>query len=316
MKNKKLSAFVVPVYIYDEKQLSFLEETIVGMLNQSDDMWEAIFINDNSECVGVEELLKKYKKIDSRIHSILLNKRISTGNCRNMGIEWANQNSAEIILYNDADDISHKRRVETVKRIFDEEKDCVVVYSGFEVIDESNKKVPFKNLATPIQEVIEAVERYHPEGDRCWIKFGLYTGYTNITSSTAVRTKLAKLEPFPDEYVSEDMHTWLRYALYGSFRYDSSIPTQYRIPSYANRQTSNQYVNDFNATKVRVDENGFSKTLDLAVEKKIITEENKVFLKLGFLLRLSQSMLEVERIDLAIPLIERVKCNLNMLLPD
>ncbi len=42
------------------------------------------------------------------------------------------------------------------------------------------------------------------EGNNIWIKMGIETGITNITSSTAVRIKFAYQCPFPNEKASED----------------------------------------------------------------------------------------------------------------
>jgi hypothetical protein len=62
-----------------------------------------------------------------------------------------------------------------------------------------------------------------------WIAIGTETGYVNHTSSTAVRTDVALAHPFPDERVSEDAHTWLRYSAGGArFAYLDAPWSAYR----------------------------------------------------------------------------------------
>jgi glycosyltransferase involved in cell wall biosynthesis len=290
MNNKNKVTFITPVYVKDHNGLSFLESTIRGMKSQTDIDWQAIFIDDCSPIEETREVLLKHQLDDERIHVILLENRKSTGMCRNIGIQWAEKNSSSIVLFNDADDISHPDRVKIVRRIFRERPNAMVVYSGLTVIDENDHLVPNNKISEPIMEILESISNQPPQGPNCWYKLGLEAGYTNITSSTAVRTRLAIEEPFPDEFISEDCHTWYRYAAKGDFYYTDEIPTLYRIPSYVIRQSSNSYVDNFNFVKSRVDWDGFSKALDIAISKNVIESSSRLLIEAKFLLRLSESM--------------------------
>jgi hypothetical protein len=90
---------------------------------------------------------------------------------------------------------AHPRRLEVTKDLFLENPQIGVVYSTFEIIDEKNNLTPIERITTSILEILES--HTHPlEGKDVWIKMGTETGYTNLTSSTAVRVKFVSMS-FP-----------------------------------------------------------------------------------------------------------------------
>lgn len=309
MVNEKVT-FVIPAYIKSKEYLYFFEQTLKGLKEQTIDSWQAIVIEDCSPERDVVNVINMYQKEDNRIHAIYLDERKTTGECRNIGIQWAVKLGSPIILFNDADDISHRKRVEWVTNIFRENESVSVVYSNIEVIDENRKPVLQEKLSPAIKRIISELNNQPPIGTNCWYKIGVLSGYVNVTSSTAVRTKLAAQELFPNEYISEDMHTWLRYGACGEFYFDKNCHCQYRVPSFVQRQSSNDYVRDFNANKVRVDCDGFSKALELAAQKQNFTENSKRIIMLRFYMKLMQEMEKEGRQDLVFHLIER--CNLTI----
>lgn len=297
MKND-IATFVIPAYIRSKIYLDFLEQTIQGLINQTDSSWNAIIIEDCSPERGVEELINHYRKMDDRIHVIYLKKRESTGLCRNLGIKWAEKNGSSIILFNDADDISHCNRVKWVKNIFKNNSNISVIYSPIEIIDEHSNRVSENKLSAPIREILDGLKENPPMGANCWYQIGLKTGYINVTSSTSVRTELAVKELFPDEYVSEDSHTWFRYAARGEYYCADQYHCQYRIPSFVVRQSSNSYVKDFNSNKIRIEMDGFRRALEIALENGVINESSKELIEIKFLMRLMESMGKDGRLDL------------------
>jgi hypothetical protein len=65
--------------------------------------------------------------------------------------------------------IYHPRRLEGVKKIFNESPDADIVYSTFEVIDENDILTPVEKLSSPIVEILESY--LQPlEGKNTWIK--------------------------------------------------------------------------------------------------------------------------------------------------
>lgn len=305
MNNKKNVTFVVPAYIESEIYLKFLEETIEGLLKQTDERWNAVIIDDHSPVQGMRLLKDKYP--DQRIHWIHLNERRTTGACRNIGIEWAKQNNTDYILFNDADDISDCNRVKLVKEIFEKNPTIDVIYSSVRVIDENCNEWKGELLPAAIKEIIDVLESKPPVGKNCWYDIGLITGYVNITSSTSVRLELAAEELFPDEMISEDSHTWYRYAARGEFYYSDYIHVSYRIPSFVRRQSSESYTKDFNLDKIRVDKDGFSKAMKIVENKGSIKPEQEKILYFKFLMRLIESMKKNNRLDLCYDL--AMECN-------
>jgi glycosyltransferase involved in cell wall biosynthesis len=232
------------------------------------------------------------RKYFPKIDVIFSERNLGPGVSRNVGVLKALERGCSIILFNDSDDISHPKRLEVVKAIFSENPQIGLVYSTFEVIDESNKPIPIERVSSPILEILES--HANPlEGNDIWIKMGTETGYTNITSSTAVRIKFAYQCPFPNERASEDFHTWMRMSACGAnFRYTPLIPTKYRIPSFMKYQASRTRIglSNFNQIKARVDSDGFSKAIEIALVRNIIKPEEIPMLSAKFYKRLAKSM--------------------------
>ncbi|NJI15982.1 glycosyltransferase [Staphylococcus agnetis] len=308
---KNICTFIIPIYIYENRQLNYLRNTIEGIINQSDENWIAIFINDCSPIQEVDDFINNYRKCDKRINLLSLKKRISTGECRNIGIRWAANQGSEFILYNDADDISHPKRVEITKKLFKEHTNIGVVYSGISVIDENNEIIEYKNISNPIKEIINSLEKYPPQGNNSFLHMGIVSGYTNVTSATSVRTEIALRELFPDEYISEDMHTWYRYGAITEFYYYKNLKTKYRVPSYTVRQNSEIYTTDFSRDKVRVDIDGFYKALEKYKHTESICSDELHLLKSKFLLKLSESLGLEKRYDLAFKVAMQAKKEIN-----
>lgn len=139
---------------------------------------------------------------------------------------------------------------------------------------------------------------------------GTETGITNITSSTAVRIQLAHQCPFPNEKASEDFHSWMRMAALGAnFKYTSLIPTKYRIPSFMKYQASRTRIGpkNFNQIKSRVDSDGFSKAIEIALARNVIKPEDIPKIKSKFYRRLAQSMKRERENELANELLKKAE---------
>ena len=292
------SAFIIPYYVNEYEQQGrrklLIADTIDGLFLQTDEDWSAIIIVDLPPNKETSEYLNTLKqKYYPKIDIILLEQNVGQGVCRNLGVLKALERGHSIILFNDSDDISHPRRLEVVKKIFLENPQVDVVYSTFDVIDENNILTPVEKISSPILEILESHAQDPLEGDNIWIKMGTETGITNITSSTAARIQFAYQCPFPNEKASEDFHSWIRMSAFGAnFRYTSLIPTKYRIPSFMKYQASRTRIgpNNFNQIKARVDSDGFSKAIEIALARNTIKPEEIPLLKAKFYKRLARSM--------------------------
>src|SRR5919197_645714 len=298
-RNGFSSAFIIPYYangyeLQQGRRKLLIDDTIEGLFLQTDKDWFAIIVVDMPRTKEANDYLIQLKqKYYPKIDVIFLEQNVGPGVSRNLGVIKALERGHTIILFNDSDDISHPKRVEVVKKIFLDNPLVDVVYSTFEVIDENNRLTPIEKISSPILEILESHVQNPLEGNNVWIKMGTETGITNITSSTAVRIKFAYQCPFPNEKASEDFHSWIRMSAFGAnFKYTSSIPTKYRIPSFMKYQASRTRIgpSNFNQIKARVDSDGFYKATEIALARNIIKPEEIPMIKAKFYKRLAKSM--------------------------
>ncbi|MCP3659251.1 MAG: glycosyltransferase family 2 protein [Bacteroidetes bacterium] len=292
----KPATFVIPHYADKNSGIkeNFLIDTLKGLYAQTDPDWRAIIIDDCSNHESIKDYLNKLKAENyPKIEVIFLEKNIGPGACRNIGIQWAAENNSPFVLFNDADDISHPKRLEVTKKLFLEDRKAGLIYSMFEMIDENNNPIPYEKISSPIRAILEMYKEYRLEGKDTWILMGTETGYFNKTSATSVLTEIALQCPFPAERASEDFHTWMRMSAAGAYyKFTESIPTKYRNLSYMKYQISRTAIgpHEFNLIKARVDEDGFSKAIEIALEKNSIKPEEVPILKAKFYKKLGSTM--------------------------
>lgn len=287
-----IASFIMPHWRKDnELSRVHLDEAIRSIEKQTDSRWHLVIVDDCSPCKEAADYLDVQKdRLKEKLTVIKLKQNSGAGIARNVGIEWAYRNHSPIVLFLDADDISHPKRLETVRRHFVENVKANVVYSTFQVIDEYGNKIKEEQIAPSIREILQGHKDNVVEGENAWIKIGLEKNYTNLTSSTAVRTDLAYETPFPDVRVSEDAHTWFRYGAHkGVFIYDSSIPSMYRIPS-STECASRERLHNFCERKVKVDVDGFMAAMDIALNNGNVRLEDRNKLLGYFCIKLAESM--------------------------
>jgi glycosyltransferase involved in cell wall biosynthesis len=311
-------AFIVPHYVgghqqheqRDEKKL-IIADTVKGLFSQTDEDWSAIIVVDMPPDQETHEYLTTLKqKYYPKIDVIFLDQNVGPGVSRNLGVLKALARGHNIILFNDSDDISHPRRVEVVKKTFLENPQVDIVYSTFEAIDENNRLMPTEKISSPILEILESHGQNPLEGNNIWFKMGTETGITNITSSTAVRIQYAYRCPFPNERASEDFHSWIRMSALGAnFKYSPLIPSKYRIPTFTKYQASRTRIGprNFNQIKARVDSDGFSKAIEIALTRNMIKPEDIPLIKAKFYKRLARSMRREMENELADELLNKAK---------
>ena len=315
-RNELSSAFIIPYYASGFEQQQgrkklLIADTIEGLFLQTDEDWSAIIVVDMPRTREANDYLISLKqKYYPKIEVIFLKQNVGPGISRNLGVLKALERGHNMILFNDSDDISHPRRLEVIKKIFFDNPQIDIVYSTFEVIDENNKITPIQKISSPILEILESHVQSPLEGDDIWIKMGTETGIINITSSTAVRMKFAYQCPFPNEKASEDFHSWIRMSAFGAnFKYTSLIPTKYRIPSFMKYQASRTRIGPsiFNQIKARVDSDGFSKAIEIALTRNVIKPEEIPMLKAKFYKRLAKSMKREMENELASELLNKAR---------
>ena len=301
----QIATFVMPHWSEGGEQSErHLREAVASVLAQTDPRWRLVIIDDGSPAASIHESMRALQaERPDQIELIFRPEREGPGAARNIGVERAVALDSPFVLFLDADDLAGERRLEVARRIFEQNPLASVVYTSFHVIDERSKPVAENSLTPSIQEILESHRSEPPQGPDAWIEIGTRTGYSNLTSATSVRTDLAHRLPFPCEFVSEDSHTWMRYGAGGDhFVFAAESPTLYRIPLGAQGSSSRSRDggrSGFYRAKARVDHDGFSRAIELAVEKGKIMRSQAADLMFRFHLKLGETLEKEGELELA-----------------
>ncbi|SFR99042.1 glycosyltransferase family 2 protein [Anaeromicropila populeti] len=305
------ATFVIPHWRCDnEATRIYFDKAINSVKRQTDPNWHIVVIDDCSPCIEAREYAQKLgAENPDQVTVICLEKNMGPGGARNEGIRYAYEHESPFILFLDADDVCDERRLEVVRKHFIENPIVNVVYSTFRVIDEDDQFVKDEDIAPSIYETLEGHKHNVVEGENAWISIATEKNYTNLTSSTAVKTTIAYTTPFPEMVkCSEDAHTWMRYgARRGVFIYDETIPSLYRIPRNTESNSRAIIGNDFCAMKVEVDEDGFMEAMKIAISNGNIDRSEKNELSVLFYIKLAESMIYANRKDIALLQVEKAK---------
>ncbi len=303
------ATFVMPHYADRPQSVEWLDEAIDGLMAQSDPDWSLIIVDDASPSAQARNRLRALTREHTGRIFVLFNERNrGAGACRNQGVLWAEERGSPLVLFHDADDISHPRRLEVVRSMM---RHAAVdfIYSPILVIDEYGADLPRERLVPALREILEAHECPPLEGPNAWIRMGTELGYTCVTSTVAARTQLAIAHPFPVVRFSEDQHTWLRMSAGGAgVAFAERVPTRYRVPQDVQGQSSRHRIGEAcDGIKASVDTAGFGEAMALAIRRGHVRSEHVPVLWEQFFLRLAQTMRRAGRDDLAEELAGRAK---------
>ncbi|WND32857.1 glycosyltransferase family 2 protein (plasmid) [Streptomyces sp. BB1-1-1] len=287
------ATFVMPHYADAARAEDYLVQTLKSLHQQTDPDWQLVIVDDASPGARDRKRIKILQDLHpDRIFVIQQTVNRGQGFCRNVGVQWAKERGSRFVLFQDADDIAHPRRLEVTRRAFKQRPDVDFVYSTFSVIDEHGSGVPTTRLTPSLLEIIESHRVDPVEGPRAWIRMGVDTGYTTLTSTVAVRTELAVNHPFPHVRASEDAHAWFRMAAGGtSVAYLPSIGCLYRVPQeIAGSSDRNRIGADYYQRKAEVDTDGFFEAISISLQRQTIQLHEVRGLKNAFLRRLALTM--------------------------
>ena len=286
------AVFIMPIKLSSgDLELSHFRTSIDSIKNQTDSNWRLVIVDDFSNDKKVYAIIDEFKsELGEKLHVIYFDKNYGAGAARNKGIAYANEIGAPFILFNDADDLSDKRRLELVRKAFEDEA-VNVVYTSFDVIDENGDIVPESKINPAVREITDGHKVDIVEGENAFVNIATKKKYTNLTSCTAVRTSLAVAEPFPLASVSEDCNTWFRYGAHpGKFVFLREIKGGYRIcTGVASRSRSLN--KDFYEQLFNMDKAGFEAALELAKKYGTMGSWTESDLRCAFHVRLALSLL-------------------------
>ncbi|MEV7615459.1 glycosyltransferase family A protein [Streptomyces sp. NPDC089799] len=296
------AVFVMPYHGDGNASAEYLAESVASLHAQTDPGWRLVVVDDASPRPRDRQRLWDLRDAaPDRIHVIRRETNRGQGACRNTGVRWAADQGAEIVLFQDADDLAHPRRLELTRRAFADRPGADFVYSPFSVVDEHGHEVPEDTLTPSVREILHSHRHAPVEGADAWIRIGTETGYTTLTSTVSVRTALAVRHPFPEVRGSEDAHTWLRMSAGGTgFAYLPDVPARYRIPQQARGSSDRDRIGaDYYRRKAEVDSDGFRQAMSIALRRGSIGHDDVPRLTHAFRRRLALTLAREGRHDLA-----------------
>ena len=286
------AVFVTPCYADHRRAGDFLAEMVRSVKAQTDTHWRLVIVDDRSPDPSTRERLEAIEAGDpERIHCIYMPEHVGQGVCRNVGVNWAQRIGSALVLFSDADDVSHPDRLRRLRAEFDGDPDAGLVYSAFEVIDENGQRVERHLLGEPIRQILDAQAANAPHGYDAWKRIGTETGYANLTSSTAVRTSVAIKFPFFC-MTAEDANAWYRMSGGGvKFAYIEAPLAKYRIPTDIKGSQDRQRVGEsYYFGKMIAEIAGFFAAADMAIARDEISSQEARQLERDFFLRLSSTL--------------------------
>ena len=138
-------------------------------------------VDDFTDDQNVYNVIDEMKAdLKDKLHVIYSEKNEGAGKSRNKVVRYASDIGAPFILFNDSDDISDPKRLELVRKAFNDDS-VNVVYTSFDVIDENDNVVPLDRINRSVREIIEGHSIDPVEGENAWIAIATKKNYTNLT---------------------------------------------------------------------------------------------------------------------------------------
>ena len=104
----------------DIRCISYFEKAIRSIEEQTDSDWIIILVDDCSpdpEVIRHENVIGK--KLGDRIHILRSDVHVGAAEARNIGVRKAHELGCPFILFMDADDMSHPKRLENARGFMD-----------------------------------------------------------------------------------------------------------------------------------------------------------------------------------------------------
>lgn len=300
--------FVVPVHLTGPGDVRHLRTALAGLAAQTDPRWLAVLVDDASPWDGAADALGGARAQDERVHVVRCATNRGPGPCRNTGVGWAAERGAPFVLFHDADDVSHRMRLEVTRQVLETRPDVDFVYSTFLPVDDEGRAVDPALLTPSVREVLDTHTDAPVHGDDAWIVIGTRSGYVSQTSTVGVRTTLALDQPFPAVRGSEDTHTWYRMsAAGGRFAYVPSIGGLYRVRVGGGGSSDRERLgaSAYYRTLVEMNCDGFDAAFTIARDRGRVREEDRAGLRGQLLRRIAVTVRGEGHDDLAAELVAR-----------
>ena len=141
-KNEK-PTFSIIISCYNSA--STVERTLLGLVQQTYENFEAIIINDGSEDLGLK-IIKKFTSNDPRFKLINLTQNQGLSTARNIGLDYS---SGKYICFLDSDDWWPSDKLEVFKKHFNKGYDFL--FSDYIRVYENTKKETYIKVKKEIK---------------------------------------------------------------------------------------------------------------------------------------------------------------------
>jgi len=294
------AAVIIP--FWDDGQsfrMQYLNQTLSSILEQTDTNINIYIVDDCSGYEKTRENLEQLSDKHPNLFVLYAPENKGPGVARNLGIARAYQDGCPFISFLDADDMFDKDRIRQIRQTFINDSKIDIIYTNFIAVDEENVPVSTDNLVESIKQIQNYMKSAPLEGYDVWKELAVTRDTLTIPSALSVRTELAYKVPFPKGVrFHEDSHTWLRYSAYGAnVKYLDGVETRYRVPQKSSAGSESRERaggrESFNRLGTEVITDGLNQALNYAVDRNIITENDKDYYRVRLLLNLA-SIIEKE----------------------
>ena len=182
-KSKKRPFFSIIVPCYNAA--SSIERTLLGLVQQSYENFEAIIVNDGSNDLSIK-LINKTISNDSRFKLINLSKNQGLSNARNIGLDYSR---GKYICFLDSDDWWPFDKLEVFKTYFNKGYDFL--YSDYTRVHQSSNKESLVKVKREIKYEDLLISNPIP------------------LSTVAIKSEKLRIIKFSDIKLSEDWIFWL-----------------------------------------------------------------------------------------------------------
>lgn len=190
--HKTLISVIIPIYNAE----TYLEETILSVLNQTYENFELLLINHNSTDTS-PVIINEFEKKDSRVKAIHLNINMGgPAHPRNIGMDKA---VGKYIAFLDSDDVWLEEKLEKQLRVIEEENADIVHTLANRINENSVKIGKFKN-----QKVFNKLKYILNPKNIIY-----YTNYININSVLMKKDNSIKFSEDNNLVAVEDWKLWI-----------------------------------------------------------------------------------------------------------
>jgi glycosyltransferase involved in cell wall biosynthesis len=117
---------VIPHYNHS----AYLRDCLQGLCDQTDIPDEVVLVDDRSDDVEAVKAVVAEFEGKLNLHAVYSKEKLYCGGARQLGAEQA---GGDILVMHDADDLSHRQRIEFTRTFFSDYPDAVQMNTGFMV---------------------------------------------------------------------------------------------------------------------------------------------------------------------------------------